>query len=177
MSGKVAGDRVDGDGGGFGERVAVDAGRDGREAQGAERVFLGEGEAGVVAGAEECGGALAGLGIDGPYGVEDIAGGQPSGAGAIPSASFVVRFHLHPTVKAARMSDGRGVVLTLASGDTWRFGADAALELADSVYLGDPAAVRKMQQIVVYGVTAADGATVKWALKKIASSAPDPLVN
>lgn len=100
----------------------------------------------------------------------------PRGAGR-SSAPFAVRFHLHPAVKAARMADGRAVVLTLGNGTTWRFGADAALEVTDSIYLGSGDAIRKTSQIVVYGATAAEGATVKWAIKKIGASAPDPLVN
>jgi uncharacterized heparinase superfamily protein len=91
------------------------------------------------------------------------------------SVPFVVRFHLHPAVRAARMADGRGVVLTLTNGTTWRFGADAALEVVDSIYLGLGDTIRKTHQIVAYGATAAEGAAVKWAIKKIAASAPDPL--
>jgi uncharacterized heparinase superfamily protein len=79
---------------------------------------------------------------------------------------FAVRFHLHPSVKAARASDRKSVVLTLPSGATWRFGADAEIDLADGVYLGSGDAIRKTQQIVISGITGGEPTTVKWALKK-----------
>ena len=90
---------------------------------------------------------------------------------------FAVRFHLHPSVKAARMADGKAIVLTLPSGATWRFGSDATLDLPDSVYLGTGDAIRRSHQIVIAGETAAAPVAVKWALKKIAGPAAAPLVN
>lgn len=94
-----------------------------------------------------------------------------------PARTFTARFHLHPAVKAARMADGRAVVLTLPSGATWRFGSDADLEIADSIYLGAGDAIRKSHQIVVTGTAGAEAVVVKWALKKIAGSGPEPSVN
>ncbi len=79
---------------------------------------------------------------------------------------FAVRFHLHPSVKAARASDRKSVVLTLPSGATWRFGADAEIDLADGVYLGSGDAIRRTQQVVISGITGGEPRTVKWALKK-----------
>ncbi len=93
-------------------------------------------------------------------------------SGAAPSR-FAARFHLHPSVKAARGSDRRSVVLTLPSGTTWRFGADAEIDLADGVYLGSGDAIRKTQQIVIAGITGAEPTTVKWALKKATGFAAD----
>jgi len=95
----------------------------------------------------------------------------PPGADAA-SWRFAARFHLHPTVKATRMADGKAVVLALPSGVTWRFGCDAPLDLADSVYLGAGDAIRKTTQIVVSGVTGNEPVTVKWALKKIGAASP-----
>ena len=90
---------------------------------------------------------------------------------------FVIRFHLHPTVKVTRMSDGRAAVLTLPSGATWRLGSDAQLEITDSVYLAAGDAIRKTHQIVIAGETGPEPAAVKWAIKKIAGFEPDPPVN
>jgi uncharacterized heparinase superfamily protein len=56
--------------------------------------------------------------------------------------------------------------LTLPSGATWRFGADADIDLADGVYLGSGDAIRKTQQIVISGASGGEPTTVKWALKK-----------
>jgi uncharacterized heparinase superfamily protein len=90
---------------------------------------------------------------------------------------FVIRFHLHPTVKAVRMADGKAVVLTLLGGASWRFGSDAELEITDSVYLGAGDAIRKSHQIVITGETGPQPTAVKWAIKKIAGFEPDPAVN
>src|ERR1700685_3303410 len=49
---------------------------------------------------------------------------------------YAVRFHLHPSVKATRLTDGHGVMLTTANKEVWTFTApDARVELEDSVYL------------------------------------------
>jgi uncharacterized heparinase superfamily protein len=105
---------------------------------------------------------------------EDKLVPREPGAG---SCKYIIRFHLHPTVKVARMADGRAVVLTLPSGATWRFGADAQVDVTDSVYLGAGDAIRKTHQIVITGETGAESLTVKWAIKKIAGFEPDPAVN
>jgi uncharacterized heparinase superfamily protein len=84
-----------------------------------------------------------------------------------PSRRYAIRFHLHPTVKAAR-TDRNTIVLTLPSGATWRFSSDADPDLADGVYLGAGDAIRKTQQIVISGQTAGAPTTVKWTLKKAA---------
>jgi len=34
---------------------------------------------------------------------------------------FALRFHLHPAVKASRLSDSRGVMLVLPNRDVWTF--------------------------------------------------------
>jgi uncharacterized heparinase superfamily protein len=54
----------------------------------------------------------------------------------------------------------------LPSGATWRFRADAPLEIADGVYLGTGDAIRKSHQLVISGVSGASTTTVKWALKR-----------
>jgi uncharacterized heparinase superfamily protein len=86
-------------------------------------------------------------------------------SGAAPRR-FAARFHLHPSVKAARTGDT--ITVTLPSGATWRFSADAELDLADSVYLGSGDTIRKTQQIVISGNSGPAPTTVKWALKKVA---------
>ncbi len=83
-----------------------------------------------------------------------------------PSRRFAVRFHLHPSVKVTRLTDSAGALLRLPSGAIWRFRADAALEIADSVYLGPGDAIRKSQQLVLSGATDAEPVTIKWALKR-----------
>lgn len=79
---------------------------------------------------------------------------------------FAVRFHLHPAVEASLAADGRAALLRLASGAVWRLRcAGAEINLGESVYLGSGDA-KKTQQIVLSGTTGADGATVRWALRR-----------
>jgi uncharacterized heparinase superfamily protein len=83
-----------------------------------------------------------------------------------PGASFSIRFHLHPSVQASLIQDGAAALLRLPSGVGWRFrAAGAAMSLAESIYLGAETP-RKSQQIVLDGQVGAEGATVKWALRR-----------
>jgi uncharacterized heparinase superfamily protein len=67
---------------------------------------------------------------------------------------FAVRFHLHPTVKATKLSDGSGVMLALPGKDAWIFTApDENVELEESVYLGGKDGPRRTAQIVIYAST------------------------
>jgi uncharacterized heparinase superfamily protein len=86
------------------------------------------------------------------------SGGQPV------QRSFAVRFHLHPSVRHQKA--GRGIVLTLPSGATWRFSSDCELDIAESVYLAHGNQIRKTAQIVLSGNAGPEGAGVKWALKR-----------
>jgi uncharacterized heparinase superfamily protein len=64
--------------------------------------------------------------------------------------SYAVRFHLHPSVKANRLSDGRGVMLVLPNRDVWTFEAlDDKVELEDSVFLAGNDGPRRTAQIVI----------------------------
>lgn len=92
-------------------------------------------------------------------------------AGQAPARSFALRFHLHPSVRV--MKAGRGVVLTLPGGATWRFSSDGDLAVAESVYLAHANQIRKTQQIVVTATTTPDAGCVKWALKRATVSDPE----
>jgi len=94
-----------------------------------------------------------------------------------PPRRFAVRFHLHPAVRVSRSTDGTGALLTLPSGATWRFRADAVLDIADGVYLGTGDTIRKSQQLVIAGVSGAAPATVKWALKRANDREPEHAVH
>jgi uncharacterized heparinase superfamily protein len=66
--------------------------------------------------------------------------------------SFAVRFHVHPTVKANRHSDGHRVLLVLPNRDVWTFDAyEERVELEESVYLAGPDGPRRAVQIVIHG--------------------------
>lgn len=104
---------------------------------------------------------------------DDIRGEDRLIARTNAAHRYAARFHLHPTVKVARGDERKSLTLTLPSGATWRFTADAELDLNDGVYLGTGDAIRKSQQIVISGTTAAEPTTVKWALKKATPSSVD----
>jgi uncharacterized heparinase superfamily protein len=60
------------------------------------------------------------------------------------------RFHLHPAVKASRLSDARGVMLVLPNRDVWTFEAlDDKVDLEDSVFLAGNDGPRRTAQIVI----------------------------
>lgn len=80
--------------------------------------------------------------------------------------SFVLRFHLHPTVQASLSQDGSGVLLRVPNGTGWRLKAQGAvMSLGESVYLGQ-GEVRKTQQVVLDGHVGSTGATVRWAIRR-----------
>ncbi len=62
---------------------------------------------------------------------------------------YTLRFHLHPSVKASRLSDGRGVMLVLPNRDVWTFEAlDDKVEVEDSVFLAGNDGPRRTAQLV-----------------------------
>lgn len=103
---------------------------------------------------------------------------EPAPGGSTPvlaKVPFAIRFHLHPDVHAARDAVADAIVLSLPDGESWSFrarGGETALE--DSIYLGMAEAVRPTQQIVVAHVAGALGATVNWALQRIARAEAPP---
>jgi len=75
---------------------------------------------------------------------------------------FAVRFHLHPTLKASRHSDGHGAMLVLPNKEVWTFDAyEEKVELEESVYLAGPDGPRRAVQIVIHG-RARDVPRVQW---------------
>ncbi len=66
---------------------------------------------------------------------------------------FALRFHLHPSVRAVREGDeppaaeeGGAVLLTLPSGNAWRFRVDSGrLSVEESIYLGGDVPRRSLQ--------------------------------
>jgi uncharacterized heparinase superfamily protein len=77
---------------------------------------------------------------------------------------FAIRFHLHPSVKANRLSDRHGVMLTLPDRQVWTFDAEEdPVEIEESVYLAGTDGPRRTVQIVIYG-HARTKAKVQWSL-------------
>src|SRR5262249_10154136 len=77
---------------------------------------------------------------------------------------FALRFHLHPGVKATRLTDGHGAMLILPNKDLWSFTAhEDRLEIEESVYLGGLEGPRRTFQIVIVGQARKVG-RVAWTL-------------
>jgi uncharacterized heparinase superfamily protein len=86
----------------------------------------------------------------------------------LPDRRFILRFHLHPTVKATLAQSGQAVLMRLPSGRGWRLRASGAgVGLAESIYLGEDGRHRRTEQIVLVGQVPAEGAAVKWALTRM----------
>jgi len=85
---------------------------------------------------------------------------------------FAVRFHLHPTVKATRLTDGHGVMLMTPNKEVWTFSAHQdRVELEDSVYLANSEGPRRTAQIVIRG-HARTASRVQWSFQQATPAAP-----
>jgi len=78
---------------------------------------------------------------------------SPSSGHSFPAHTpddYVIRFHLHPSVKASRVKDGRTVLLILPGRESWLFTAPSMLvELEESIFLSASEGPRRTSQIVI----------------------------
>lgn len=82
---------------------------------------------------------------------------------------FAVRFHLHPSVKANRLSDGHGAMLAMPNKDVWTFSAYGdRVEVEESVYLAGADGPRRTVQLVIYG-RARNVPRVRWTFAAYAA--------
>jgi uncharacterized heparinase superfamily protein len=82
--------------------------------------------------------------------------------------SAVLRFHLHPSVRASRVADGRTVMLLLPHGEAWSFETNApVVGIEESVFFTAPDGGKRTAQIVVpfQGVP---NTSVTWTFSRIA---------
>ena len=87
------------------------------------------------------------------------------------ASEAVIRFHLHPDVRANRLGGGQSVLLTLPSGECWVFTAEnheTAIE--ESVHFAGPDGPRRADQIVVRLGRKA-GARQAWSFVRMGSEA------
>jgi uncharacterized heparinase superfamily protein len=78
---------------------------------------------------------------------------------------YAIRFHLHPSIKANRLSEGRGVILLLPDKEVWTFTTfGETVHVEESVYLAGSDGPRRAVQIVVYG-KARETAKVRWVFR------------
>ena len=104
--------------------------------------------------------------LDGEDTVAPAPGSRIKGS----DTDYAVRFHLHPSVKASRLSDGRGVMLVLPNRDVWTFEAlDDKVDLEDSVFLAGNDGPRRTAQIVIRQ-DARHAASVRWSFVRSTAS-------
>jgi uncharacterized heparinase superfamily protein len=78
---------------------------------------------------------------------------------------YVLRFHLHPAVKATRLGNGQGAVLVTPDREVWTFTVgDGEVDLEDGVYLATTEGPRRTTQLVVYGLARGAG-RVAWSFQ------------
>ena len=82
---------------------------------------------------------------------EDTLAPAPGGRMKGGQIDYALRFHLHPSVKASRLSDAHGVMLVLPNREVWTFEApDDRVDLEDSVFLAGNDGPRRTAQIVIH---------------------------
>jgi uncharacterized heparinase superfamily protein len=102
---------------------------------------------------------------------EDVFTPQLGNAISASSDQFAIRFHLHPSVKANRLSDAHGAMIVMANKEVWTFSAyEDRIDLEESVYLAGNDGPRRAVQLVVHG-RARNVMRVQWTF---AQSTPAP---
>ncbi|MEA2948415.1 MAG: hypothetical protein QOI40_3745 [Alphaproteobacteria bacterium] len=79
---------------------------------------------------------------------------MPAKGDVVPAGrdQFAVRFHLHPTVRATRLSDGHSAMLLMPNKEVWTFNAyEDRVDIEESVYLAANDGPRRTVQLVIYG--------------------------
>jgi uncharacterized heparinase superfamily protein len=88
-----------------------------------------------------------------------------------PDRRFIIRFHLHPEVRAALSSAGGGIFLHLTDKSSWTFSAKGAeTRLGESICFWGKTGPRKSMQITLAGH--ATGNPVNWAFKRSRAHSP-----
>jgi uncharacterized heparinase superfamily protein len=78
---------------------------------------------------------------------------------------YVLRFHLHPAIKATRLANGKGAVLVTPDREVWTFTVgDGEVDLEDGVYLAASEGPRRATQLVVCGL-AHSAPRVAWSFQ------------
>ncbi|HKU04669.1 MAG TPA: heparinase II/III family protein [Bradyrhizobium sp.] len=102
---------------------------------------------------------------------EDTLSPAPGGKIKGGESGFALRFHLHPSVKASRLSDARGVMLVLPNRDVWTFEAmDDKVDLEDSVFLAGNDGPRRTAQIVIRQ-DSRHAPSIRWSFVRSSTSA------
>jgi uncharacterized heparinase superfamily protein len=99
----------------------------------------------------------------------------PSSGDRLPGGGrdeFAVRFHLHPAIKASRLTDGHGAMLMLPNREAWTLEAyEDPVTLEESVFLAGSEGPRRTVQLVIHG-RARKVPRVRWTFTQVDSAAP-----
>jgi uncharacterized heparinase superfamily protein len=86
---------------------------------------------------------------------------------ALKPVPMILRFHLHPLVRASMIDDHSKILIRLPTGSGWVFQCSAGdINLEDSVFCGDGFNLRKSQQICVSVPMDDLNLQLKWAFKR-----------
>jgi uncharacterized heparinase superfamily protein len=95
---------------------------------------------------------------------------SPAPGARVKQTDYVLRFHLHPSVKASRLSDARGAMLVLPNREVWTFEAvDDTVDLEDSVFLAGNDGPRRGAQIVIRQ-DSRHASSIRWSFVRSATS-------
>jgi uncharacterized heparinase superfamily protein len=101
---------------------------------------------------------------------EDTISPAPNARVRNNETDYALRFHLHPSVKANRLTDARGVMLVLPNRDVWTFEAlDDKVDLEDSVFLAGTDGPRRTAQIVIRQDTR-HASSIRWSFTRSSTS-------
>ena len=85
---------------------------------------------------------------------------------------FAVRFHLHPSIRVNRLTEGHGAVLLLPNKDVWNLDThEDEVALEESVYLAGNDGPRRTTQVVIHG-SAREINRVHWTFSYVPHLAP-----
>jgi uncharacterized heparinase superfamily protein len=102
---------------------------------------------------------------------EDTLSPAPNARVRYNETDYALRFHLHPSVKANRLSDARGVMLVLPNRDVWTFEAlDDKVDIEDSVFLAGTDGPRRTTQIVIHQ-DSRHASSIRWSFTRSSTSA------
>ena len=81
---------------------------------------------------------------------------------------YVLRFHLHPSVRARAAADGSAIRLDLPDGEIWHFEASAESQVEPSILFAAAGGPRPTTQIKVAAGTA-DLQAISWRFQKVST--------
>ncbi len=87
----------------------------------------------------------------------------------------ILRFHLHPDIKATLVQDATRVILTVSAQESWIFAASGeALLVEDSLFMAGPHGPRRTRQISI-PYAALPGTSLVWGMQRIENARRAPL--